>query len=165
MKLRLVAGWALGPASVAALGQMQANGGAGRSTSKIEAVTFLYPEQVTIAAGKPATVTLHFSIRTGLHINSHTPSEEELIPTTLSIPDGFGVRLEGASYPPGTEFALPFAPKEKLSVYTGDFTIKAQIVATPGDHMVEAKLRYQACDNNACMPPRTITVAIDVIGK
>jgi len=30
---------------------------------------------------------------------------------------------------------------------------------------VEAKLRFQACDQNACMPPKTITVPIDVIGK
>jgi hypothetical protein len=43
--------------------------------------------------------------------------------------------------------------------------VQARIVASPGDHLVEAKLRYQACDNNACMPPRTITVAIDVVGK
>jgi hypothetical protein len=38
-------------------------------------------------------------------------------------------------------------------------------VATTGNHLVEARLRYQACDQNACMPPKTITVPIDVIGK
>jgi hypothetical protein len=38
-------------------------------------------------------------------------------------------------------------------------------VATAGNHLVEAKLRYQACDNNQCLPPKTITVAIDVISK
>jgi hypothetical protein len=75
------------------------------------------------------------------------------------------VRLDGAAYPPGADFALPLDPKTKLSVYSGEFTIQARIVAAPGDHLVEARLRYQACDNNACMPPRTITVAIDVIGK
>jgi hypothetical protein len=30
---------------------------------------------------------------------------------------------------------------------------------------VEAKLRYQACNNDTCMPPKTITVPIDVIGN
>ena len=34
-----------------------------------------------------------------------------------------------------------------------------------GDHLVEAKLRYQACDEAQCMPPKTITVPIDVVGK
>ncbi len=135
------------------------------SASKPAAVQYLYPEQLTIPAGKLTTVTLHFRIMPGLHINSHTPHEVELIPTILSIPEGFGVRLDGAIYPPGAEFVLPLDPKTQLNVYTGEFSIQARIVATPGDHLVEARLRYQACDNSACMPPKTITVAIDVIGK
>ena len=71
----------------------------------------------------------------------------------------------GAVYPPGTDFILPLDPNTKLSVYTGEFTIQARIVATAGNHLVEARLRYQACDNNACMPPKTITAGIDVIGN
>jgi hypothetical protein len=147
------------------LAQAQTPNLTGHSTSKPAAVEYLYPEQVTVPAGKPTTVTLHFRIAPGLHINSHTPKEDELIPTTLSIPEGFGVRLEGAVYPPGAEFTLPLDPKTKLSVYNGEFTIQARIVATAGDHLVEVRLRYQACDNNACMPPRTMTAAIDVIAK
>jgi hypothetical protein len=152
-------------ASALALGQRPLVDGAGRSAVKPAAVEYLYPEQVTVPAGKATTVTLHFRIAPGLHINSHTPSEDELIPTTLSIPEGSGVRLEGAVYPPGAEFSLPLDLKTKLSVYTGEFTIKARIVAASGDHLVEARLRYQACDNNACMPPRTMTAPIDVIAK
>ncbi len=68
-------------------------------------------------------------------------------------------------YPAGSEFTLPLDPETKLSVYTGEFTIQVRIVATAGNHLVEAKLRYQACDKDACMPPKTITVPIDVIGK
>jgi hypothetical protein len=30
---------------------------------------------------------------------------------------------------------------------------------------VEAKLRYQACDQTQCMPPKTITVPIDIVAK
>jgi hypothetical protein len=135
-----------------------------RLTAK-PAVVFLYPEQVTIPAGKPATIALHFRIAPGLHINSHTPREQELIPATFTIPEGSGGRLVSAVYPPGTDFTLPLDPTTKLSVYTGEFIIQARIVAAPGDHLVEAKLRYQACDNNACMPPKTITAAIDIIGK
>jgi hypothetical protein len=153
---------ALGLAAVLSHGQDSAPA---RTAAKAAAVEYLYPEQVTVPAGKAATVALHFRIATGLHINSHTPSEEELIPTAFSIPEGSGVRLDGSVYPPGTEFALPLDPKTKLSVYTGDFTIQARIVASAGDHLVEAKLHYQACDNNACMPPKTITVPIDVVGK
>ncbi len=146
-------------------GQVQETEKAGRSGAKAEAVQYLYPEQLTVQAKKLTPVVLHFRIREGLHINSHDPSEEFLIPTVLSIPDASGVHLEEASYPPGKEFTLPVDPSTKLKVYTGEFAIQAKIVAQAGDHMVEAKLRYQACDDNACLPPKTITVPIDVVGK
>jgi hypothetical protein len=120
---------------------------------------------VTVAAGKATDVALHFRIAPGLHINSHTPKDEFLIPTTFSIPEDSGVRLETANYPAGSEFTLPLDPSTKLSVYTGEFVIQTRVVATAGNHLVEAKLRYQACDKNACMPPKTITVPVDVIGK
>ena len=155
---------ALAITSAFAIGQSPLIDSNPRSASK-PAVVFLYPEQVTVPAAKPTTVALHFRIAPGLHINSHTPRQEELIPTTLSIPADTGVRLKVAVYPRGTDFTLPLDPTAKLSVYSGEFTIQACIVATPGDHLVEAHLRYQACDNKACMPPRTITAAIDVIGK
>ena len=160
-KMAVGAALVLGMAALAAA----QTGWTGHSTARAAAVEYLFPEQVSVAAGKPSAVTLHFRVAQGLHINSHTPREEYLIPTVFSIPEGAGVRLEKADYPAGMDFVLPLDPKEKLSVYTGEFTIQTRIVAAAGDHLVEAKLRYQACDQNACMPPRTITVAIDVIGK
>jgi len=136
-----------------------------RPLMKTDAVTYLFPEQVSVPAGKPAQVALHFRIAPGLHINSNKPSDDFLIPTTFSIPDGSGVRLDSATYPAGTVMTLPIDPTTKLSVYTGEFIIQARIVASAGNHLVQGKLHYQACDNNQCMPPKTITVAIDVIGK
>lgn len=130
-----------------------------------EAVQYLFPEQITLPAGKPATVALHFRVAQGLHVNSHTPSDDFLIPTTFSIPAGAGARLESATYPSGTTITLPADPKTRLNVYTGDFTIQAHLLASPGDHLVQARLRYQACDQRQCMPPKTIPVAIDIIGK
>ena len=137
----------------------------GQSHARPEAVTYLFPEQVTVPAGKATAVALHFRIAQGLHIQSHKPSDEDFIPTEFSIPAGAGVRLEAAAFPPGAEMTLPIDPKMKLSVYTGEFVIQARIAATAGDHLVQGKLRYQACDQTQCMPPKTINVAIDVIGK
>lgn len=136
-----------------------------RSAAKAEAVTYLFPEQVAVAAGKASAIALHFRVSPGLHINSHSPSGDSLIPTTFSIPADAGVRLDAAHYPAGAEITLAVDPGTRLSVYTGEFVVQAQIVSAPGDHLVEGKLRYQACDNRECMPPRTITVPIDVIGK
>lgn len=160
--IRIATAALLGTAALVTWGQV---GDPARSILKSAAVEYLFPEQVAVAAGKPSIVTLHFRVAPGLHINSHTPKDEFLIPTVFSIPDGAGVRLQEASYPAGTEFALPLDPSTKLSVYTGEFAIQARLVADQGNHLVEAKLHFQACDKNVCMPPKTIPVAIDVIGK
>jgi hypothetical protein len=152
-------------AGVAAWAQVPLSDSADRSIAHGAAVQYLFPEQITVPAGKSTPVALHFRVAPDLHINSHTPKDEYLIPTTLSIPAASGVRLAAAVYPTGEDFTLPLDPNNKLSVYTGEFTIQARIVASRGDHLVEANLRYQACDRNACMPPKTITVPIDVIGK
>lgn len=130
-----------------------------------QSVSYLFPEQITVTAGKPSTVDLHFKVAAGLHVNSHTPTEEALIPTTLSFPEDSGIKLAKAGYPHGEPFTYPNDPGQKLSVYTGEFTIHAELVAPRGDHLLKASLRYQACSNELCLPPRTIPVAIDVIAK
>lgn len=163
---RLLIGALLSIISAPAISQQDSLTASPRQTVlKTQAVEYLYPEQVSVPAGKPSSVALHFRIKESLHINSHTPRAEYLIPTVFSIPNGSGVKLTNATYPEGTDFTLPSDPDQKLSVYTGDFTIQAKIVSTPGNHLVEAKLRYQACDQTQCLPPKTITVPIDVIGK
>lgn len=152
----------MGIAGVLAHGQVDSPA---RSILNGAAVEYLFPEQVTVAAGKPITVALHFRVAQGLHINSHTPKDEFLIPTTFSIPEGAGAQLDSANYPPGEVFTLPADPTTKLSVYTGDFTIQASIIAPAGSHLVEAKLHFQACDKAVCLPPKTIPVAFNVVGK
>jgi cytochrome c biogenesis DsbD-like protein len=156
---------ALAMGALAARGQFVSSSASNRATLKTDAVAFLFPGQVTVPAGKPSPVDLHFRVAQGLHINSHVPSGDYLIPTTFSIPDGAGARLEAAIYPTGSFITLPIDPKTKLSVYTGEFVIQARLVAMPGNHTVQTKLRYQACDLNQCLPPKTITVPIQVIGR
>ena len=136
-----------------------------QAASKPPVVSYLFPEQVSAPAEKPTQVELHFRVAEGMHINSHMPSQQDLIPTTFSIPQGAGTRLLDASYPPGETMSLAADPGSKLSVYTGDFVIRARIVPQAGNHMVEAQLRYQACNQTQCLPPKTIAVPIDVIGK
>jgi Disulphide bond corrector protein DsbC len=136
--------------------------------AKPSAVTYLFPEQISVTAGKPAPVDLHFKVAAGLHVNSHTPSSEELIPTTLKFPETPKVHLTKTDFPPGTDFTLAIGsdfPPEKLSVYTGEFIVHTELVAAKGEHLVQATLRYQACSSNTCMPPHSIPVAIDVIAR
>ena len=146
-------------------GMQSLSGGQSSSGAKQAAVTYLFPEQVTVVADKASPVDLHFKIAAGLHINSHTPHTEDLIPTTFKVPESSGVTLAKADFPAGKDFAFELDPKDKLSVYTGEFIIHTELLASKGEHLVEATLKYQACDNQTCMPPKSIPVAIDVIAK
>jgi thiol:disulfide interchange protein len=136
---------------------------AGGKTSQI--VRFAGPDQTEVAARKSQMVELRFRIQDGYHINSHTPHEKTLIPTQLMVVDGDGVNVSAVDFPPGTDTSFAFAPNEKVSVYTGSVTLRAHVTVAPGGHLLQGALRYQACDANACMPPRKIPVAVSLLAK
>jgi Disulphide bond corrector protein DsbC len=129
------------------------------------AVQFLGPQQVTIPAHHAAQIDLRFRVADGLHINSHAPLEKSLIPARLAVVEEPGLNVTAVDFPPGTEYALQLAPREKLSVYTGEFILHAHVTALPGQHLLNGVLRYQACDSNACMPPHTIPVSVTVTAQ
>jgi hypothetical protein len=130
-----------------------------------QTVRFEGPDQTEVAARKPQVVELRFRIQDGFHINSHTPHEKSLIPTQLMVVDGDGVNVSAVDFPPGTDTSFAFAPNQKVSVYTGTMTLRAHVTVAPGGHLLQGALRYQACDANACMPPRKIPVAVSLLGK
>lgn len=136
-----------------------------QTSKRSQPVAFLYPLQLSVPAGKPTPVSLTFRVANGLHINSHTPTSKTYIRTELILPSDPQAKLSAVHFPPGSQYAVPAFPQDKLSVYTGEFTVHAKVTATRGNHMLQAKLRYQACATNSCYPPRTIPVSIDVIGK
>ena len=53
-----------------------------------------------------------------------------------------------------------------LSVFTGNFDIvtkfKAAAGAPVGPAYVSGKLRYQACNDKACFPPKTLDIKLPV---
>ena len=120
-------------------------------------VTFI-AEGESVAAGKPATLPLHFRVDPGFHINSHTPKSDMLIPTKILIEDMNGAEVSDVSFPPGTPYSFAFEPATKLDVYTGDVTLTAHVKAKPGTYTLKAALHYQACDQAACYPPKTLAV-------
>lgn len=126
-------------------------------------VHFLYPEQVNVPAGKDSVVELHFKVNAGMHINSHTPREKSLIPTQLAVIEPPGLKIDTVDFPSGSDYSFAAMPNDKLSVYSGEFVLRAHIHPEPGDHLLEGVLRYQACDNSTCFPPRKAPVAVDII--
>jgi hypothetical protein len=129
------------------------------------AVQFLYPDKINISAHRATQIDLHFRVADGLHINSHAPTDKTLIPTRLAVVEVEGLNVKAVDFPAGTQYAPQFAPREKLSVYTGEFVLHAHVTAQPGEHQLEGGLRYQACDANACLPPHTIPVSVTVVAQ
>ena len=128
-------------------------------------VIFVSPVQATVAAGKSSVVDLRFHIADGLHINSHRPHDANLIPTQILVADSTGLNTTAVDFPVGTDTAFAFAPNEKLNVYAGDFSLHAHITAKPGTHTWQGVMRYQACDNSQCLPPRKVPVSVDITAK
>jgi hypothetical protein len=121
---------------------------------------------VTAVQGKPATVPLSFRVASGYHINSNKPKSEFLIPTALKVEATTDIVIGKTTYPDGQDMSFAFDPDEKLNVYTGEFEVDVQVrplhSVQPGKYIVRATLKYQACDNSACYPPRQLPVSFDV---
>ena len=120
---------------------------------------------VRMQPGATRRIELDFRVKSNFHINSNKPKSNLLIPTTLKLVTAKPLEIATIQYPPGEEQSFAFAPNEKLSVYSGDFTIyvvlKAPTYAHGGFH-VGGELYYQACDKNACYPPKRTPVDFDV---
>ncbi len=137
-----------------------------QGTEAREHVTFDPVSTINVAMGKSSPVAFTFHIKSGFHVNSHQPLEQELIPTELRFTPPPDVVLGKVQYPAGVLTSFPFDPTQKLSVYSGDFIIKAVVLSpsnsTAGTYTVHGELKYQACDNNACYPPRKLPIQFDV---
>lgn len=119
-----------------------------------------------VPRGKQFEIAVVADIVAGYHVNSHKPTDPYLIPTTIAaeLPKGF--RLIDTNYPPGQEKRFPFSPDKPLNVYSGHFTLRlkltAQTDAALGAATIPLTLRYQACNDAACLPPVKLPVSATV---
>ncbi|MGH9529529.1 MAG: disulfide bond formation protein DsbC [Terriglobales bacterium] len=133
---------------------------------KAPSVTLLPVPVENVTRGKPGTINLQFRVSSGFHINSNTPKQNYLIPTDLKLDPPTDIIVGKIIYPPGVDRSLPFAPDDKLSVYTGPFdlavTVRPLVSVPPGKYSFRGQLKYQACDNAACYPPKKLPVEFEV---
>ena len=129
-------------------------------------VLFTPGTPVTVSAGSSAKAELKFRILPGYHINSDKPAAEVLIPTVLAVNAADGLSVSAVAYPKAKQLTFDFAPDEPLHVYDGDIavvaTLKAAPSAAPGTRILKGELRYQACNDRACFPPRKLPVEVEV---
>jgi hypothetical protein len=133
---------------------------------KIPSVTMPPVPLTTVTRGKANSVELLFRVERGFHVNSNQPSAEYLIPTSLKLDPPTDIAIGKITYPAGQEMSFAFAPDDKLSVYTGDFSLSVNVrplsSVLPSRYEIRGNLRYQACDNAACYPPKNLPVHFEV---
>ncbi len=118
----------------------------------------LLKAEARIAPGPAGQATLRVdaTLAAGWHVNSHHPSEDYLIATSIRLEPAPGVRPGEAKYPEGKMKKFSFADKP-LSVYEGTFSIEVPLTlsgAAPAE--MAGAVEYQACNDTQCLPPASV---------
>lgn len=115
-----------------------------------------------VAAGTSVSLALQVSLPPGLHVQSDAPRDPTLIPTVLTVEPPAGVTVDEILYPPAEDFEQA-GMSEPLAVFGSEFTLGVKVSVgrdvAPGDLVVPARLRYQACDDQMCFAPTTAEVS------
>ena len=102
------------------------------------------------------------SIPGGLHVNSNRPSSQYSIPTTVRL-SGTGIREASVSFPRGTNRKFDFS-ESLINVYEGrvrfPFSFAVPASFRGNTVRIRAVVKYQACTNEVCYPPRTKEITI-----
>ena len=122
------------------------------------------PEKLSIKRGASVDVKLKAQLQPGFHANSNAPADEFLIPMKLTWAKE-PLETEQVTYPK-PQFEKYAFSANPVSVFSGNFEIatrfKAPANANPGLGVMTGKLRFQACNNKECLPPRSIDVRFTI---
>jgi DsbC/DsbD-like thiol-disulfide interchange protein len=118
-----------------------------------------------VPRGRAFEIAVVAKVTPGFHINAHMPSEDYLIPTKITAELPAGLFLVETTYPRGVMRAFRFS-KMPLRVYEGSFTVlmklRANGTAPLGPQKIGLTVGYQACNQDACLPPTKIPVVADL---
>ena len=121
-----------------------------------------YASYDPVARGKQMEIAVVMKIKEGFHVNARETTFDYLIPTDLKaeLPSGF--RAGAVKYPKGTLVKFNFAKDQPLNVYADSVVLLLPVTvesgASLGEQHLPLKLRYQACNNEVCLPPVTLPV-------
>jgi len=121
--------------------------------------------EIVVSAGERAVIKMEVEIKKGYHIQANKVKDGLLIPTTVKIDEDKNITTGRQEFPPAKKFKLE-GTDDFLDVFDGVFeiTIPIKTVAkTPkGEHILDAKFHYQACDNRTCLFPKSIGFSISI---
>jgi thiol:disulfide interchange protein DsbD len=159
----------LAPVVLLALAALIISTAAGQDSAYPAASSVLQPLAYVslqpVPRGRAFQVAVVAKISPGFHINAHVPSEDYLIPTKIMADLSPGVFLVETTYPRGVMRAFRFS-KTPLRVYEGSFTVLMKLrtngTAPLGPQKIGLTVGYQACNQDACLPPTKVAVTADL---
>lgn len=121
----------------------------------------------TVPRGGSVKGRVVMSIPSDLHVNSRNPKSKYAIPTTVTVTSA-EARLSAVNYPAGKTKKFSFS-SDPLNVYEGRVTFTFN-VAVPASFKgksvrVRAVVKYQACNDDVCFPPKTKDIVMTVAVK
>ncbi len=129
----------------------------------------VFSNQDKVQQGTQLKIAVKASIQETWHINSNKPNEDFLIKSELVSKDQ-KFPFAKVVYPDAKELQCEFS-ELPVSVYDGEIVIGALVQIdknTPeGDYQIPIQLKYQACNDQTCMPPTNVidTLTIAVVNK
>ncbi len=135
-----------------------------RADTVVKPAVYLSLEPVP--RGRTFELAVVAQIQEGFHVNANKVLEDYLIPTTLTPELPAGIKLLETKYPDGQQLKFEFS-EQPLNVYEGTFTMRLKLAAAKdaplGALKVPILLRYQACNDVACLPPVKKPLQAEVI--
>jgi thiol:disulfide interchange protein len=116
----------------------------------------------SVTRGRAATAMVTLDIPSELHTNSNQPSKPELIPTTIKV-TAKDFAVSAIKYPAGHDRKFEYDDKP-LNVYEGKVNFTFQLTVPSSyrnkEISVDVDVRYQACTDEVCYPPKTKTITL-----
>lgn len=115
-------------------------------------------DRADYAPGEKVKGAVEAEIAHGWHINSVKPNNDFSIPTELSVTSP-ALDVGNIHFPPHIEQAFAFSGGDKLAVYEGNLLIPFDATRKAAtDLAVTATMRYQACNDSVCLPPKEVSL-------
>ncbi|HUJ41399.1 MAG TPA: protein-disulfide reductase DsbD domain-containing protein [Candidatus Acidoferrales bacterium] len=126
--------------------------------------TQVYVSLAPVPQGRKFEIAAVAQVAPGYHVQANKVLEEYLIPLTVTpeLPPGF--RLLDTTYPKAQLKKFPFAAKP-MAVYEGRFLVRMKLAAEAGAPAGPVKipmtLRFQACNDELCLPPARLPLTAE----
>lgn len=127
----------------------------------------LAPGVAAVAPGAAFRVQLVATMGEGWHLYSTTQPPGGPIATRITVSKGQIVTLDGKIEAPAPQVSFDQNFGMDTELFEGEVTfvlpLRVAADATPGPHTIAVETYFQACNDQVCLPPRTVKSAVEMV--